>query len=226
MAKKYKKGTALRDLILGGQDGLVNVLGIVLGLTAAGANPPIIIAASLAATFAEAVSMGAVAYTSTIAQRDNYKSELKKEYQEIEEKPGEERQEIYDIFKRHGFKGKLLDEAVEVITQDKHVWAEIMMNHELNLQPVETDTLMHTAATVFVSTIIGSLIPVSPFFFFADNIALPLCLLMSAAVLFTVGVYKAKTMVGNWWKSGLEMLAIGIGAAIVGYLIGKLFHVA
>jgi hypothetical protein len=66
------RGSWLRDLILGGQDGLTNVLGITLGLVAAGADDRIIIAAGMAATFAESTSMGAVAYTSSVAERDRY----------------------------------------------------------------------------------------------------------------------------------------------------------
>ena len=59
----------LRDIILGGQDGLVNVLGLSLGLFAAHAAVHIILVAGLAAGFSEAVSMGAVAYTSATTDK-------------------------------------------------------------------------------------------------------------------------------------------------------------
>ena len=65
----------LRDLILGGQDGLVNVLGITLGVSAASQDVKVLLAAGLAATFAEGVSMGAVAHTSSMAQADHYQGE-------------------------------------------------------------------------------------------------------------------------------------------------------
>ena len=55
----------LSDFILGSQDGLVNVLGILLGITAASSDIKIIFVATLAALGAESISMGAVAYTST-----------------------------------------------------------------------------------------------------------------------------------------------------------------
>ena len=56
----------LHDVILGGQDGLVNVLGVTLGVAAASADTRFILAAGLAATFAESFSMAAVAYTSSL----------------------------------------------------------------------------------------------------------------------------------------------------------------
>ena len=58
----------LRDIILGGQDGVVNVLGIILGVAAASGDTRIVLVAGLAATFAESFSMAAVAYTSSVAR--------------------------------------------------------------------------------------------------------------------------------------------------------------
>ena len=48
---------------------------------------------------------------------------------------------------------------------------------------------------------------------------------LSAVTLFAVGVYSAKTLVGDWRKSGLQMVAIGIGAAALAFLIGRLVHI-
>src|ERR1700730_4909527 len=105
----HKRGSWLRDIILGGQDGLVNVLGIVLGGTAAGADPRIVMATALAATFAESISMGAVAYTSRLAERDYYLSERQRELDEIHHLPEEEREEVREIYCAKGFDGPLLD---------------------------------------------------------------------------------------------------------------------
>jgi predicted membrane protein (TIGR00267 family) len=74
----------LHDLILGGQDGLVNVLGIVLGVAAATASTRIVLISGLAATFAESISMGAVAYTSTKAAKEYYLSRGRKPLREYE----------------------------------------------------------------------------------------------------------------------------------------------
>ena len=46
---------------------------------------------------------------------------------------------------------------------------------------------------------------------------------VSAAALFFVGAYEAKTSVGDWRKKGLQMTLIGLGAAAVGYLEGRVF---
>ena len=67
LADSRSRKLDLRDIILGGQDGLVNVLGVTAGVAAASADSRLTIAAGLAATFAESFSMAAVAYTSAIS---------------------------------------------------------------------------------------------------------------------------------------------------------------
>ena len=68
-AEKHSHPGLLSNFILGSQDGLVNVLGILLGLTAATTDRRLIFVAAFAALGAESISMGAVAYTSTQARR-------------------------------------------------------------------------------------------------------------------------------------------------------------
>src|SRR5271166_3226572 len=78
----HKFSNPLRDVILGGQDGLVNALGIILGISAASGSVHILIVTVVAASIAESISMGAVAYTSAMAQKDYYDSERAKELKE------------------------------------------------------------------------------------------------------------------------------------------------
>src|SRR3989449_10514005 len=103
-ADEEKKGIgrSLRDIILGGQDGLVNVLGVVLGVAAATAQLRIIMAAALAATFSESIAMAGVAYTPSLAERDDYLAQLPKERREGEEVPDVETEEGRQIFREEG----------------------------------------------------------------------------------------------------------------------------
>jgi len=67
-------------------------------------------------------------------------------------------------------------------------------------------------------------LPLLPFDFLARGPALLVAIISSAVVLFGVGVYSALTRVGSWWKNGLKMVCIGLGAAALGFAIGRLFH--
>jgi VIT1/CCC1 family predicted Fe2+/Mn2+ transporter len=68
----HRKTNWLRDVILGGQDGLVNILGIILGVIAGGGSKTVLLTAGFAAAITESISMGAVGYTSSVSQRDYY----------------------------------------------------------------------------------------------------------------------------------------------------------
>jgi VIT1/CCC1 family predicted Fe2+/Mn2+ transporter len=213
----------LSDIILGGQDGLVNTLGVILGVAAASADPRIVIAGGLAATFAESISMGAVAYTSTLADRDHYLSEIERERREIREMPQAEEQEVRDVFEAWGFEGDLLQQAVAQVIKSEEAWVDVMMRNELKLSPIEDGNALRAAFVVGFSALAGSFIPLIPFLIFPIGIAVPLALLVSAAALFAVGAYKARITVGKPMRSGLQMAVIGIVSALAGYAIGALF---
>jgi VIT1/CCC1 family predicted Fe2+/Mn2+ transporter len=220
----HRQTNSLRDVILGGQDGLVNILGIILGVIAGGGSRTVLLSAGFAAAITESISMGAVGYTSTVSQRDYYEAERAKELDEIERIPEAERQEIREIYATKGFSGDLLERVVDTITANRDAWLSTMMDEELHLQPVQQSDILRSSVIITVATLIGHLIPLLPFVVLARTPALVVAIVLSAIALFGVGVYSAVTLVGNWRKSGLKMVVIGLGAAGVGFLIGRLFH--
>jgi len=225
LAEKHAEPGLLADFILGSQDGLVNVLGVILGVAIASAktaNPiAIVLAGGLAATFAESISMGAVAYTSTIARRDHYLAEVERERREIVELPDVERQEVREILQRWDFSGQELDEMVAKITSKPKAWLDLMMSHELSLAPVSHTQARKSAALVGFAAVIGSLIPLSPFFVTRNNIlgGILASLIVSGITLFLIGWFKARITVGRPTRSGLQILLIGIASALAGFAI-------
>jgi len=222
----HTRSSRLSEIILGGQDGLVNVLGVILGVAAATNDPRIVFAAGMAATFAESVSMGAVAYTSTLANNDLYKSEKEREYRHIRQVPEIEVEEIRNLYAQKGFEGETLEKIVEVITANPDVWVEVMMSEEHQLQPPSRQGgAVKSALVVGGAAIVGSLIPLAPFAMLPVGVSMVVSIVISALTLFAVGAYKAKVTVGSPGKSGLEMAIIGTLSALVGYLVGLWFKV-
>jgi len=221
----HRKSSGLSDIILGGQDGLVNVLGVILGVAAATHDPRIVLVAGLAATFAESISMGAVAYTSTLADADYYEAERAREIRHIAEVPHLEKDEVHEIYARKGFEGELLNRIVDTITANVDIWVAVMMNEEHQLSPVDRKQAFKSALVVGFSAVVGSLIPLAPFVFLPVDPGMVVAVVVTALVLFGVGAYKARTMVGHPAKSGLEMAVIGTLSALAGYAVGALFKV-
>lgn len=221
----HRHESRLGDIILGGQDGLVNVLGVILGVAAATRDARIVIAAGLAATFAESISMGAVAYTSTLANDDLYLSEREREYRHIHLAPDVEIEEIRDIYREKGFEGETLDKIVEVITSNTDVWVNVMMSEELRLTPPEKTNALRSAIIVGLSALAGSLIPMLPFFFWNVSLSIWFSIVIAALTLFIVGMYKARVTVGKPLRSGVQMAVIGTISALAGYVVGLIFQV-
>src|SRR5260370_12987640 len=218
MIGKEKHGTnnSLRDVILGGQDGLVNMLGIALGVVAAGGSTHVLIIAGLGGAMTGSILMGAVAYTSFGSDRDFYLAERNREQTETEAQPDDEREEIREIYAAKGFKGRLLEDVVSTITSNRETWVSTMMNEELHLQPIAQRSLVQSAVIVTLSTLIGHLIPIVPFMVVARTPAIITALALSGVTLFAVGVYSAKTLAADWRKRRLHMDVVGLGAAASG----------
>src|SRR3989449_1164036 len=224
----HPKPTVLSDFILGSQDGIVNVLGLILGLSAATRDVRIILVATLAALGAESIAMGAVAYTSTRARRRLYLSQALQERREMKEIPQTERDEVREILRGWGYRDADLEEIVERICRNPTAELEFMMSFELKLSPVEAGAPRASAFLVGTATVVGHFIPLSPFFFVGSDVlrGAVLAVLLSAVALFGIGWYEAKITVGSWWREGLEMLVIGLGGGVAGYVIGRLVGAA
>jgi VIT1/CCC1 family predicted Fe2+/Mn2+ transporter len=217
--EQHKQPGLISDFILGSQDGIVNVLGVILGVAVASQDFRIILAGGLAATFAESISMGAVAYTSTMARREFYLAEYEREKREMEEVPEQEKEEVRKILERWGVPSQELEDILVHITMKPKAWLDIMMAHELNLSPVDEKQAGKSAMLVGVAAIVGSLIPLLPFIFAGNAILMGIVgsLILSALTLFLIGWYKAKLTVGRPHRSGLQMLIIGISSALAGF---------
>ena len=221
----HRRASSLSDFILGAQDGLVNVLGVILGIAAATNDARLVLIAGLATTFAESISMGAVAFTTTLADADHYQSELEREYRHIQDAPNLETQEIREIYETKGFKGNLLDRIVQTVTENKDVWVAVMMAEEHQLAPVDRKHAIRAALVVGISAVLGSLVPLIPFAFLPVSTSMWSSVLVTALVLFAIGVYKARVTIGRPMRSGLEMAMIGTVSALAGYFVGILLKV-
>jgi vacuolar iron transporter family protein len=221
----HRHTSRFSSFLLGGQDGLVNVLGVILGVAAASLDVRLVLVAGLAAAVAESVSMAAVAYTSTGAQRALYQSEVQRELRHIAAAPELERNEIRQIYRDKGFDGALLEAIVATVTANPEVWVAVMMAEELKLSPVEEGAPLRQALLVGVSALVGSLLPIVPYLLLPVGPATAAALVLSALTLFAAGAYQAFTTVGHWLRRGVELTLIGMGSAFAGWLVGRALRV-
>ncbi|MBI4162059.1 MAG: VIT1/CCC1 transporter family protein [Candidatus Aenigmarchaeota archaeon] len=216
-----ERGESIRSIVLGFNDGLVTTLAIVIGITSVIVESRLIILIGMAEMLAGAISMALGNYISLKSQIDFYKAEIRREKQEIEEMPSAEKAEIYDIYQKKGFKGKLLSQIVKHIISDKKRWLDIMMKEELELSG-KFENPVKSAGLIFVAFITASLIPIVPFFVLPIAEAVPVAIIASVIFLFVSGAIKSRFTKLSWLRSGTEVLIIGLVATAAVYFIGTL----
>jgi vacuolar iron transporter family protein len=219
------KGEWLRDATFGANDGLVSVLTLIAGVAGAATDPSTVLLAGIAGVVAGAISMGVGAYVSAKAYRSYYRAEMRKEIEEMREKPEVERAEIREIYRERGFEGELLEKVVAKITSNPRTWLKVMMSEELGLA-AQFGRPFSAAAVVFVAFVAGGLVPVVPFLFASGTGALLVAFGVTAAALLGAGAFRSRYTGERPLMAGLELVAmatIGVGVA---YLIGRLVGVA
>ena len=215
-----KESTTMRDFVFGFGDGVNTSLGIAAGVGGADASSDIIILAALVAMFTGAKAMAVQNYLAVKSHRELLKSEIDRENWEIENKPEDERKEIEDIYKAKGFTGKDLDVIVNKIISDKKVWLNTMLTEELNLNLDIAGHPLKSALIMFVSFLVGGILPIIPFFFSTGLTPLLIAVGISLLASFIVGAVKSRMANTSLIKGGIEMAGLGTGIALIGYGIG------
>nr|WP_041378136.1 VIT1/CCC1 transporter family protein [Phycisphaera mikurensis] len=106
----------LRAAVLGGNDGVVSVASVVVGVASGGADAETIALAGTAALVAGAVSMAAGEYVSVRSQADLEAAELELERRALVDHPGEELDELAAVYEGRGLRPELAREVAAALT--------------------------------------------------------------------------------------------------------------
>ena len=220
-----KESNHIRDFVFGFGDGINTSLGIVAGVGGANSSADFIILASLVGMFTGAKAMAVQNYLAVKSQREILESEIKREEFEIETYPEKERLEIEEIYQAKDFDEDLVKQVTDKITSNKKVWLKTMLTEELGLNLDIVGNPIKGALIMFVSFIIGGVLPILPYLlsktgFVPIQFSLWIAIALSITSSFLIGAKKAKLAKKNWVKGGIEMSGLGTGIALLGYGIG------
>jgi VIT1/CCC1 family predicted Fe2+/Mn2+ transporter len=208
----------LRDWVYGGIDGAVTTFAIVAGVIGAQLSNRVVLILGVANLVADGFSMAASNYSGTKTEHEEQAQLRAIEEHHIDAVPEGEREEIRQIFRGKGFRGRDLERAVDVITADRDRWVETMLAEEYGL-PKAVRSPLKAAASTFTAFVLCGAVPLLPFLVGAPA-AFHLSLVMTALVFFVIGSTKSHWSPVSWWRSGSETMAIGLGAAGIACVIG------
>ncbi|MCB1478371.1 MAG: VIT1/CCC1 transporter family protein [Rhodobiaceae bacterium] len=213
------KVSYIRDWVYGGIDGAVTTFAIVAGAVGADLSWRVVLIMGAANLLADGFSMAAANYTGTRAEIEDYERLRHMEERHLREQPRGERKELIEIYRLKGYRGRSLVGMVDLIMANRDHWLDVMMVEEHGLSSMLRSP-MKAALSTFAAFIICGAVPLIPFLLPVSNQA-GIAAVMTAATFFGVGSLKARWSLIPWWRSGLETLGIGLGAAIAAYAIGE-----
>jgi VIT1/CCC1 family predicted Fe2+/Mn2+ transporter len=208
----------LRDFVYGGIDGAVTTFAIVSGVVGAELSPRVILILGTANLLADGLSMAAGNYLATRAEHEEVHHAETIERRHIAVSPKGERAEVREIFRQRGIEGELLDRVTDAITADRDRWVHTMLRDEYGL-PASIRSPWRAAASTFAAFLVCGLVPLIPFVMGLGS-AFGTAAAATGVVFAAIGAIKSRWSPRPWWRSGLETLAVGGGAAVVAYLIG------
>ncbi len=130
-------------------------------------------------------------------------AELKREYDEVERVPEQEKMEVKEVFASFGLSAQLQNDIADEMAKNKDKWVDLMMRYELGLEKPEANRARQSALTIGFSYIVGGVIPLSPYFFVTDSQrALYYSCAITLVCLFVFGYFKSK-VTGSHHYQGL-----------------------
>ena len=220
-----KSSDLLRDVVIGMSDGLTVPFALAAGLSGAVDNSSIIVIAGIAEIAAGSIAMGLGGYLAGKTEQDHYKSEVKREYDEIENLRHKEIEETKEFFANIGLSPEIQEKATEEISRDKDRWVDFMMKYELGLEKPDPKRATKSALNIGLSYIAGGIIPLSPYFFISSSTeALKFSVMATLVCLFIFGYFKSRITGVNAFWGAVRVTMIGAVAAAAAFGVAKLFE--
>jgi VIT1/CCC1 family predicted Fe2+/Mn2+ transporter/rubrerythrin len=205
--------------IYGANDGLAAVFGIVAGVSGATGGSSFVLTAGLSGAVASGLSMATGAFLASRSEAEVVAANVAQERQEIEEHPEEEKEELSLFYQLKGLDEAFANQLAEKLSQDPDAMLKVLATEELGGTEAGGDPVQ-SAVAAGISTFLGAMVPVIPFFFLRGNVAVLVAATVSLIAHFLVGAAKSLFTLRTWWAAGLEMTAAGVIVGGATYVLG------
>jgi VIT1/CCC1 family predicted Fe2+/Mn2+ transporter len=219
---RIERASRIRELVLGAQDGLIGTVGLLTGLAVADVASKTIAVAGFAEMAASALSMAAGVYLSSQAENDLFRGAIADELAEMDDHPEVERRELQILLEEEGISSEDALCVSEVMARNPRSHVRMTVEKELGLAYGEHRTAVGDGLVVGAMFIFAAWVPVFPYLVWSVKTALGVSLGATAVALIAVGTLKGHIAGLPRLRSGLQVLLIGGGAALIGYLVGTL----
>jgi VIT1/CCC1 family predicted Fe2+/Mn2+ transporter len=220
---KTGAGGFLRNVVYGFNDGLTANFGLVAGMIGAQGGMEIashtVVVAGMAGMMADALSMGASGYLAAKSEREVFEHEIAMEREEIRLMPELEREELSLLYQAKGIPSAQAESlATQVMSDPERALGE-KVREELKIGEASS-TPMREAWVTGTATALGAFIPVAPLLLSTEPWAIWTSFALAMASHFGVGAARSVFTGRGVLRSGMDMFLVGLGVAVVGYVLG------
>lgn len=210
----------LRAGVLGANDGIVSVAGIVIGVAAATVERAPIVTAGVAGLAAGALSMALGEYVSVSTQRDTEQALLAKERRELLEEPEAELEELVGLYEKKGLSPETARTVAEELTAHDAFAAHIDI--ELGIDPNELTNPWHAAISSAISFTVGAILPMLAILLPPPAARIPVTFVAVLLALAITGWVSARLGGADPVRATQRVVIGGALAMAVTYAIGRL----
>lgn len=214
----------LRAAVLGANDGIVSISGLVVGVASATTNRGVIFTAGIAGLIAGAISMAAGEYVSVSSQKDSEKAMLAMEEYELKHFPEQELQELENIYKGKGLSAKTARQVAKELTEHDPFRAHV--EAELGINPDELTNPMHAAVASAAAFTVGAIIPLAAILLPPEPTRVWITFVSVLIALTITGYLSARAGRAKARRAILRVVIGGALAMAVTFLIGRIFGVS
>lgn len=219
----------LKQLVYGGNDGIVTTFAIVAGFAGAGSDAAAQVGAvavllfGLANLFADAVSMGLGEFLSTRSQRDLYMAQRRRELDELATNPAQERKEVVQMLRERGLDAAAAEAAAAQLMKSPEFVADMMMTYEMQMPDMRNGSPALDGLATFLAFVTFGAVPLVPYFLLEPTVAaFRLSVAATVAALTALGLLR-------WWSTREpigrcigETLLVGGACALVAFAVGAI----
>lgn len=216
---RAESGGFLRNVVYGFNDGLTANFGLVAGVIGAAVQPHMIMISGVAGMIADALSMGSSGYLAAKSEQEVYAHEIAMEKEEIRLMPEVEEEELALMYQVKGVDPRTARRMAEEVMRDPERALDESVRGELKIGEAHSTPFKEGWVTGS-ATAVGALIPVAPFLIFDTQVAVWTSFAVSMLSHFAVGAARSVFTGRGVIRSGIDMFVVGLGVAVVGYLMG------
>ena len=220
----------LREIIYGGNDGIVTTFAIVAGFNGAGSeimsySLVAVLLFGLANLFADGTSMGLGNFLSMKAERDVYRREKERILDELKKDGEYEKERTMEILVKHKFEKNEIKEFIKIFPKNKEYWADFLTEYDFEVPNPGGSKPALTAFVTFLSFVGCGLVPLLPYVLLpGSERAFIISIIASLFALGLLGILRSKVTKINLFRAVFEILLIGGVSGTIAYFVGILFR--